>query len=363
MNFINETFAQFMEESLYGKDGFYTLGGGAGRTRDYLTSPEVGDLFGRVIATYIDDWYDKLQTDKPAVVIDAGCGPGSLAASIARAHMKNAEMIDYLLVDRSPIHQKTCEDRLDSMDVDFNWSVHAILPECEFPTLVIANELLDNLVFNIGYSDEVFKSFEPDAIDRPLLGLDTYAKLGVFPNIDNLKGANAPMDLGHFRIPSHTGIARWFEGLSVATSNVGSLSLLFFDYMKPVQNFEDGDWLRLYSSNDRIVGIDEVLDALRSGVKGDITTDIIKEDLHVLLDIEGFSKIKFESQTDWLRNQGIDVWCERRNSEQSSYDQLKTWVEVESSQNETQDFSAERTILTDSNGLGAFTVVQAKREI
>ncbi len=363
MTFTNENFSQLMEEALYGEDGFYTKGGGAGRSRDYLTSPEVGDLFGRIIGNYIDDWYDNLEIDGPAIVIDAGCGPGALAASIARAKINNADRIKYALVDRSPTHLKTCEERLNKVQTGFSWSLHESLPDCEYPTLVIANELLDNLVFNIGFADETYSTFEPDEIDKSLLGFDTYANFGIFKNIDNLKGADVPIDIGHFRIPLHTGMAQWFYELSVATSNVSSLSLLFFDYMKSVQKFEDENWLRLYSDNERIVGVEEVLDALRRGITGDITTDIIKEDLHVLLDIEGFSKIKFNTQHDWLKENNIDIWFENVLEQSSGYENLQAWVKSDTDEKPIQGFSSERAILLDHTGLGAFSVVEAKREI
>ncbi len=40
-------FDAFVELALYGEGGFFTRGGGAGRAgRDFVTSPEVGPLFG-----------------------------------------------------------------------------------------------------------------------------------------------------------------------------------------------------------------------------------------------------------------------------------------------------------------------------
>ena len=361
-NIDESNFAEFMESSLYGEDGFYTLGNGAGRSRDYLTSPEVGDLFGQVVANYIDSWYDSLETDEPAIVVDAGCGPGSMAASIARAHMKNAEMIDYFLVDRSPVHLETCDQKLDPMNTDFSWSLYEQIPECEFPTLVIANELLDNLVFNIGFADEVYKPFAPDEIDRQLLGMDVYAKFGIFKNIDNLRSADVPYDVGHFRIPLHTGIADWFVELAQATSQVSSLTVLFFDYMKSVTQMEDENWLRLYSDNKRIVGVDNVFSALESGIKGDITCDVIVEDLQVILDIEGFSKISKTTQADWLYNNGIDELVGAQTFG-SAYEEIEGWLKSGQSKSTSASFVSEREILMDENGLGAFTVVSAKREI
>ena len=62
-------------------------GGRAGRSRgDFLTSPEVGPLFGAVLARALDGWWDDLGRPDPFVVVDAGAGPGTLARSIlARA--------------------------------------------------------------------------------------------------------------------------------------------------------------------------------------------------------------------------------------------------------------------------------------
>ena len=49
-------FERFMELALYGEHGFYTRldGGSAGRRGDFLTSPEVGPLFGAVVARMLD---------------------------------------------------------------------------------------------------------------------------------------------------------------------------------------------------------------------------------------------------------------------------------------------------------------------
>ena len=48
------SFSEFMAFALYDKDnGFYSHGG-AGRRKDFITSPEVGPLFGKLIAKSID---------------------------------------------------------------------------------------------------------------------------------------------------------------------------------------------------------------------------------------------------------------------------------------------------------------------
>lgn len=355
---MSENFSDYMREKLYGPQGFYTKGGGAGRDRDYITSPEVGDLFGFVIASYIDDWYDSLETDGTAIVIDAGSGPGSLAASIARASMCNAENIDYRLMDISPVHQATSTEKLRNLSPNFTWSTHGSIPICDVPTLVIANELLDNLVFDIGRTTDVYQRYDPD---RMKVG-EWAARYGIFGNIDRLSGADVSIDISDFRIPLHVGIAEWMEELREATNNVTDLTVLFFDYMKSVTNMADEKWLRLYADNKRAVGVDEVLAALEAGATGDITTDVTLEDLHLILDHEGFSKISVQSQSQWLSDRGIDLFISNTASA-SPYDEIEKFVQGQPDTARGSSFVKERDILTDENGLGAFSVVSARRQI
>ena len=54
----------------------------AGRRGDFLTAPEVGPLYGAVLARAIDAWWIELGRPDPFVVVEAGAGPGTLARSV-----------------------------------------------------------------------------------------------------------------------------------------------------------------------------------------------------------------------------------------------------------------------------------------
>ncbi len=364
MNKISQPdFAEYMREALYGETGFYTLGNGAGRQRDYMTSPEVGDLFGYVVAGYIDKWFQSLDDQSHAVVLEVGCGPGSLAASIARAGLKYAEQISYCLVDISETNRETAQKRLVQTRPLFEWEVFATIPELDSPTLVISNELLDNLVFNIGYFEDVYKGYEPDEHVRT--DNETYAYIGQFRDIDILKEASVPKGMGGFRIPLHVGITQFFEELLSASMQVTDLSLLMFDYMKSVTQMSDEQWLRLYTQGRRIVGVDDVLTALESGITGDITTDVTKEDLFVILEAEGFSNTRIKTQAEWLEANLIDSYCELsfgNQTQSSGYDIAQQFVSSPT-HGAQQGFAKEREILMDPAGLGAFSVLQSRRAI
>ena len=67
-------FADFQAAAL---DAFFGRGGGAGRAnRDFLTSPEVGPLFGVVLARALDETWTHLGRPDPFVLVDAGVGHG-----------------------------------------------------------------------------------------------------------------------------------------------------------------------------------------------------------------------------------------------------------------------------------------------
>ena len=81
-------FSEFQRIALYGSAGFYTRAGGgrAGRREGaFLTSPEVGPLFGAVLARYLDAQWNDLGRPAQFTVVDAGAGPGTLARSIIAA--------------------------------------------------------------------------------------------------------------------------------------------------------------------------------------------------------------------------------------------------------------------------------------
>ncbi len=76
-----------MDLALYGEAGFYMRadGGSAGRRGDFITSPEVGPLFGAVLARYLDAEWERLGRPATFTVVDAGAGPGTLAALVVSA--------------------------------------------------------------------------------------------------------------------------------------------------------------------------------------------------------------------------------------------------------------------------------------
>ncbi|HSH58764.1 MAG TPA: SAM-dependent methyltransferase, partial [Acidimicrobiales bacterium] len=133
---------RFLEEALYGHGGFYTRAGGAGRRADFLTSPEVGPLFGAVVARALDAEWERLECPDSFTVVEAGAGRGALARSVLGAAPACAGVLRYVCVERS--------DRLRHQASEVaGVTVAAQLPPGPITGVVLANELLDNLAFRL----------------------------------------------------------------------------------------------------------------------------------------------------------------------------------------------------------------------
>ena len=159
------SFAAYMDLALYDESaGFYASSGRAGRRGDFITSPEVGPLFGALIGRRLDEEWLALGSPETFVVVEWGAGPGTLARSIAFASPDCANALRYVMVERSAqqreLHVAHLEGWVGDLDADEldafirtgasgpHFASSASSPE-SFSGVIFANELLDNLAFDI----------------------------------------------------------------------------------------------------------------------------------------------------------------------------------------------------------------------
>ena len=106
-------FDAFVDEALYGDGGFFTGAHGAGRAgRDFVTSPEIGPLFGALVGRALDRCWDELDARDPFLVIEAGAGRGRLAADVLASEPRCAPALRYVLVERSDARRAEQRDLL-----------------------------------------------------------------------------------------------------------------------------------------------------------------------------------------------------------------------------------------------------------
>jgi SAM-dependent MidA family methyltransferase len=314
-----------MNISLYGENGFYTNSGKAGRRGgDFITSPEVGPLFGTVIARYLDECWQKLGSPAKFNVVECGAGPGTLARSILAAKPRCLQALNYVAVEVSTaqraLHPKGVESR-------------ETMPDHPINGVILANELLDNLPFRLFVFDgtwmEAFVAQTPDGAFVEVLHKPTDSP-AVLPQTAALGS----------RVPIQDAACAW---VSNALSLIERGSLLLFDYCTDttaaVAAMPWREWLRTYKDHER--GGHYLLDPGSQ----DITAQVVLDQLPA-----GFVAM---TQARFLQQWGID---ELVLEGKAYWEQLSSAPDVAAIKMRSRLW--EVNTLMDLKGIGNFSAIQ-----
>lgn len=319
-----ERFDDYVDRCLYDTEhGFYATRGEAGGARgDFVTSPEVGPLFGAVFARYLDGVWDDLGQPTPFTVVEAAAGRGALAKAILAAEPRCRASLRYVTVERSA-RLRDAQRQLLGDTVTIAASLADVEPG--FDGVVIANELLDNLAFRLvvrsdGGWDEVF-------VDD---GVPVLAEL----DDHSLVRVDAPLGT---RVPICQQAHAWVQA---ALDRIGRGRVLIVDYgVESTTDLIGREWLRTYRGHDRGG------DPFESPGHTDITIDVPFDQLPAGSNIT--------SQAEFLRGWGIDdlvdegrrVWQERAHLGDLTAIRARSRV-------------TEAEALLEADGLGAFLVAE-----
>lgn len=352
-----------MEMALYNPGaGFFATGGAAGRKGDFITSPEVGPLFGAVLARALDSWWTKLGQPDRYVVVEAGAGAGTLAAAIRVAAPACAPALHYVMVERSealrarqakavPLEPPSGGfGAVDPEDEERPGSASPArrtgptftslpeLPARPFTGVVIANELLDNLPFHLLERGERW--------EEVLVGEDAGGLVEVLVPAPAPLAAEAerpaPAVPDGARIPLQLAAQSW---LKQALSLVDRGRVVVIDYADTTPSMATRpprEWLRTYRSHGR---------------GGDPLQDPGSQDITCEVAVDQLARVRQpdlnRAQADFLHDHGIDeltagartTWHERAHV--GDLEALKARSRV-----------GEAAALTDPTGLGAFRVLE-----
>ncbi len=392
-------FDRVLERALYDPDGgFYETGGRAGgRHGDFLTSPEVGPLFGAVVARALDAWWREMGEPDPYVVVEAGAGPGTLCRTVLAAAPDCAAVLRYVLVERSAAQRRLQAGRLRledpalafaPVDPDTEAPVPgsptgpicvslAELPRVVGPAVVLANELLDNLPFALAERTEdgwreVRVDLAPAAGPRAATSRGPESRAdesgGADPGGAESGGAEAdggtrlierlvplPDDRGDgiaqlaplagpgARVPLQAAAQAWLREALALAGPGGRVAVI--DYGATTAELAarpQAEWVRSYRGHARGGG---PLDDLGGQ---DVTCEVATDQLALVR-----APTLHTTQADWLRSHGLDdlvaegrrVWGERAHIGDLAALTARSRL-------------GEAEALTDSAGLGAFRVLE-----
>ncbi|MFZ8864625.1 MAG: SAM-dependent methyltransferase, partial [Rickettsiales bacterium] len=106
LNFGPISVAEFMQQSLFDPEhGYYATKDPFGAEGDFITAPEISQIFGEVIAAYIIYYWQKIGKPKKFQIVELGPGRGSLMTDILRVSKTNSEFyaaLSVTLIELSP---------------------------------------------------------------------------------------------------------------------------------------------------------------------------------------------------------------------------------------------------------------------
>jgi SAM-dependent MidA family methyltransferase len=280
-------FDEYLRVVLYGDHGFYTAGGQAGRRGDFITSPEVGPLFGAVLATWIDAEHARLGRPDDFRIVEAGAGPGTLARSILLAAPQWTGR--YVAVEVSAAQRALHPDGVASI---------AEMPEEPFTGVIIANELLDNLPFRLAVFDGAWREACVD------VGADGHLTEVTIPA--DSSWSSLPTHATHgARVPVQTAAATWVRD---ALGRLESGSVMAIDYVTPRTAMLAArpwrDWLRTYRGHERGVHY------LREPGTQDISAQVCLDQLPEPSAVRSQAQLLTRWGIDDLVQEGVRIWNE-----------------------------------------------------
>lgn len=352
-----------VDAMLYGDEGFFTRGGGAGRDgADFLTSPEVGPLFGALLARAIDAEWERLERPDPFVVIEAGAGRGALAGAVLAAEPACIAALRYVCVERSLALRAAMEEALpiepaanvfgpvvrgedpgdDAAAVAGSGPVVTALDELPLVPvtgMVIGNELLDNVPFRLlererGSWSEIFVGTDGASLREVLVR----APGGVAAEATR----SAPDAQDGARIPLQHGAAEWLRR-ALGTLQRGRVVIIdYADTTPSLARRPWTEWVRTYHAHGRG---GHPLD--RPGAQ-DVTCEVATDQLARIRRPD-----RERSQAEWLTEVGID---EVTATARAAWQERAHIGDLEALTHRSR--VTEAAALTDPAGLGAFRVLE-----
>jgi NADH dehydrogenase [ubiquinone] 1 alpha subcomplex assembly factor 7 len=124
---------------------YYAMRDPFGVAGDFITAPEISQVFGELIGAWCADFWLRMGSPDPVLLIELGPGRGTLLADALRATRNVpgfSQAVRVHLVEQSPVLRQMQTEKLASFQPTFHDSI-ATLPDG--PMLLIANEFLDAL--------------------------------------------------------------------------------------------------------------------------------------------------------------------------------------------------------------------------
>jgi SAM-dependent MidA family methyltransferase len=282
---------QFMAMALgHPEHGYYMKQDPFGRSGDFVTAPEVSQMFGEILGDWAAHSWMQMGTPSECILLECGPGRGTLMADMMRA-TRNVpgfhEACSVHLLEMSPALKAKQAERLGAYEPQWHDNLQS-LPE-GVPIITVANEFLDalpfrQLIYSGGWQERVI-----DVQDDAFVFSTRPCPKVLWPQFGKPKEG----DMYEFSMPRRSFI----EQLSARMVETNGAAI-FIDYGHGRSAF--GDTFQAIKGHEYADVLDNVGDA-------DLTSHVDFEPLYAIAEKVGVHFQPMMEQGAFLKALGIDA--------------------------------------------------------
>jgi len=138
--------SQFMEFCLNGNNGYYIKNEVIGKKNDFITAPEISQMFGEVLGTFlINFWNENINNEFN--LIELGPGTGTLIIDILRTANINKNFLNAInltLIEKNETLKIKQKNNLSNINFQrVNWIKELDIKKNNRPSIIYSNEFFD----------------------------------------------------------------------------------------------------------------------------------------------------------------------------------------------------------------------------
>ena len=311
------TVADYMAECLgHPEYGYYMTRDPFGREGDFITAPEVSQMFGELIGLWLVECWKQRNRPKAVTLVELGPGRGTLMSDILRAAKMAPDFLeaaDIHLVETSPALRRVQEKTLAGYQVSWHADLSTV-PETG-ALYAVANELFDALpIHQLMRTEDGWR-------DR-MIGIDPDGgglAWGLMPGVSGLvaqvnprlEGEARPGDIAEV-CPAGAGLAREMGRRINESDGVG----LFIDY--GYAHSACGDTFQAMKDH-------EFVDVLSHCGEADLTAHVDFEALALSFRLTGAQPAPLLTQGEFLNRLGLPMRAQNlaRGADNKQIEQLQ----------------------------------------
>lgn len=140
--------ADYMHECLYHPQlGYYNTRAPIGAAGDFVTAPEISQMFGEMIGVWLNDLWQRMGRPTKAYMLELGPGRGTLMQDLLRSIDPNfKQALSVHMLEISPVLRDLQQNQLKGEKITWHTELEEALNACQdAPILVVANEFFDAL--------------------------------------------------------------------------------------------------------------------------------------------------------------------------------------------------------------------------